>query len=46
MKRRQALQALGSVVLGWPLAAQAAEDLKSRGGKILLFSRMPCTSIR
>jgi hypothetical protein len=39
MKRRQALQALGSVLLGWPLAARAAERQKNDGRKILLFSR-------
>jgi type 1 glutamine amidotransferase len=39
MKRRQALQALGSVVLGWPLAARAAEGPQPGGRKVLLFSR-------
>ncbi len=39
MKCRQALQALGSVLLGWPLAARAAERQKNDGRKILLFSR-------
>ena len=39
MKRRQALQTLGSVLLGWPLAARAAERQETIGRKILLFSR-------
>ncbi len=39
MKRRQALQALGTVLLGWPLGVQAAEHQGNSGRKILLFSR-------
>ena len=39
MKRRQALQALGATILGWPLAGRLAFTGEARPGKILLFSR-------
>ena len=39
MKRRQALQALGASILGWPLAGRLAFPGEARPGKILFFSR-------
>lgn len=39
MKRRQVLQALGSAVLGWPLAGRLVAAEQKRPGKILFFSR-------
>lgn len=39
MKRRQVFQALGSAVLGWPLAGRLAATEQKRPGKILFFTR-------
>ena len=39
MKRRQVLQALGSAVLGWPLAGRLEAAEQKRPCKILFFSR-------
>lgn len=39
MKRRQVLQALGSAVLGWPLAERLESAEQKRPRKILFFSR-------
>ncbi len=39
MKRRQALQALGTTIVGWPLAGQSGFAAEEDRRKILLFSR-------
>ena len=39
MKRRQALQTLGTTLLGWPLAARVGGTAEPRARRILFFSR-------
>jgi type 1 glutamine amidotransferase len=39
MKRRQALQALGATIVGWPLAARIGFTDEHRSRRVLLFSR-------